>query len=319
MIIARGRKEGSLYIMQGKICKGEMNVAQDANKELWHKRLGHMSEKGLEILAKYHLSNIKGQPLESCEDCLAGKQHRVSFKRSDDARRRKQILDLVHSDVFLTSERSLGSAQYFVTFIDDHSRKVWVHLLKMKDQVLQAFKEFHASVKRASGRKLKCLRTDNGREYRGPFEDYCKTHGIKHEKVPPKTPQMNGLAERMNRTIAEKVRSILSHAKLPKSFWGEVVKIAIDLINLSPSRPLNGEIPEEVWSGKKASYGHLRVFGCRAFVHIPKDEIAKLDAKTKECIYFGSPRDELGFRLWDPINKKIVRSRDVIFYENQTI
>ena len=123
MIIARGRKEGSLYIMQGKICKGEMNVAQDANKELWHKRLGHMSEKGLEILAKDHLSNIKGQPLESCEDCLAGKQHRVSFKRSDDAKKRKQILDLVHSDVCSTFERSLGGAQYFVTFIADHSRK----------------------------------------------------------------------------------------------------------------------------------------------------------------------------------------------------
>lgn len=79
--------------------QGEMNVAQTVSKELWHKRLGHMSEKGLEILAKDHLPNIKGQPLESCEDCLAGKQHIVAFKRSDDAKRRKQILDLIHSDV----------------------------------------------------------------------------------------------------------------------------------------------------------------------------------------------------------------------------
>lgn len=319
MTVARGKKEGSLYITQGKINKGETNVSQDATKELWHKRLGHMSEKSLEILAKDHLSNIKGQPLESCEDCLAGKQHRVSFQRSDDAKRRKKILDLIHSDVCSTSERSLGGAQYFVTFIDDHSRKVWVYPLKKKDQVLQAFKEFHASVERASGRKLKCLRSDNGGEYLGPFEAYCKTHGIRHEKTPPKTPQMNGIAERMNRTIAEKVRSMLSHAKLPKSFWGEAVRTAVDLINLSPSRPLNGEIPDEVWYGKKASYGQLRVFGCRAFVHVPKDERAKLDTKTKECIYLGSPRDELGFRLWDPVNKKIVRSRDVVFYEDQTI
>jgi len=75
------------------------------------------------------------------------------------------------------------------------------------------------------------------------------------------------------------------------------VKTVVDLINLSPSSPLNGEIPEEVWSGKKASYGHLRVFGCKAFVHIPKDEKAKLDAKANECIYLCSPRDEIGFRL----------------------
>jgi len=319
MIIARGKKEGSLYVMQGKINKGDINVSQDMIKELWHKRLGHMSEKGLEILAKNHLPNIKGQPLESCEDCLAGKQHRVSFQRSDDARRRKHIVDLVHSDVCSTSERSLGGSQYFVTFIDDHSRKVWVYPLKMKDQVLQVFKELHASVERASGRKLKCLRIDNGGEYIGPFAAYCKSHGIRHEKVPPKTPQMNGVAERMNRMIAEKVRSMLSQAKLPKSFWGEAVRTAIDLINLSPSRPLNGEIPDEVWYGKKASYGHLRTFGCRAFVHVPKDERAKLNAKSKECIYLGSPRDELGFRLCDPATKKMVRSRDVVFYEDQTI
>ena len=95
---------------------------------------------------------------------------------------------------------------------------------------------------------------------------------------------MNGLAEKMNRIIAKKVRYTLLHSKLPKTFWGEAAKTAIDLINLSPSRPLNGEIPKEVWFRKKASYGHLRVFGCKAFIHILKDERAKLDAKAKECI-----------------------------------
>ena len=82
MVIARGKKEGSLYIMQGKICKWEMNVVQDTTKELWHKRLGHMSEKGLEFLARDHFPNIKGQPLE-------GKQRKMSFQRSDEAGRRK--------------------------------------------------------------------------------------------------------------------------------------------------------------------------------------------------------------------------------------
>ena len=123
-----------------------------------------MNEKGLEFLAKDHFPNIKGKPLESYEDCLAGKQCRVSFQRSNEARKRKQILNLVHLDVCSTSEKSLEDAQYFVTFIDDHLRKVWVYPLKMKDQVLQNFKEFHASVERETGRKLKCLRSNNGRE-----------------------------------------------------------------------------------------------------------------------------------------------------------
>jgi len=57
---------------------------------------------------------------------------------------------------------------------------------------------------------------------------------------------MNGVAERMYKTVAEKVRSMLSRVKLPNSFWGEVMRTAVDLINLSPRRPLNREILEEV-------------------------------------------------------------------------
>ena len=92
------------------------------------------------------------------------------------------------------------------------------------------------------------------------------------EKTPPKTPQLNGIAERINRMIEEKIRCMLSHAKLSKTFWGEALKTAVDIINLTPSVPLEGDVPEEVWSGKKVSYNHLKVFWCRAFVYIPKDE-----------------------------------------------
>ncbi|KAI4324009.1 hypothetical protein L6164_023577 [Bauhinia variegata] len=177
--------------------------------------------------------------------------------------------------------RTLGGCLYFVPFIDDYSRKVWVFALKSKDQVLDVFKHFHASVERETNRKLKCVRADNGGEYKGPFERYCKDHGIKLEKVVPKTTQQNGVAKRMNRTITERIRCMLSHTKLPKAFWGESMRTTVDLINLSPSVPLSGDIPERVWKGKDVSYKHLRVFGCKAFVHIPRDERFKLDAKSK--------------------------------------
>ncbi|KAI5315215.1 hypothetical protein L3X38_044391 [Prunus dulcis] len=112
---------------------------------------------------------------------------------------------------------------------------------------------------------------------------------------------------------------MLSHAKLPKSFWGEALMTAVDLINLSPSAPLNGDVPSKFWSGKDVSYNHLKVFGCRAFVHIPKDERSKLDAKSKECIFVGYGNEEFGYRLWDPVARKILRSRDVVFFEDQNI
>ena len=96
---------------------------------------------------------------------------------------------MVHSDVCGPLRvKSFSGALYFVTFIDDHSRKLWVRALKSKDQVLDAFKEFQAAVERETGKKLKCIRTDNGGEYRGPFDAHCKEQGIKHQMTPPKTP-----------------------------------------------------------------------------------------------------------------------------------
>ena len=317
LIVAKGKKMG-LYMSQAKVIKGEVNAIEDCSTDLWHKRLGHLSEKGLGILAKKNYLPLKGMNLNTCTHCLAGKQHRVAFQRTP-PHRRSHVLDLVHTDVCSMIDKSLGGALYFVSFIDDHSRKIWATCLKSKDQVLDVFKDFHARVERETGRKLKCIRADNGGEYRGPFEKYCREHGIKLEKTVPKTPQQNGVAERMNRTIVERIRCMLSHAKLPKSFWGEAMKTAVAMINLSPSVPLDFDVPDRVWKGKDVSYAHLRVFGCRAFVHVPRDERSKLDSKTKQCIFLGSEDDEFGYRLWDPKEKKIVRSRDVIFFEDQTI
>ena len=178
-----------------------------------------MSEKGLQILSKKSLiSFAKGTTIKSCNYCLFGKQHKVSFKTSSE--RKSNILDLVYSDVCGPMEiESIGGNKYFVTFIDDASRKLWVYILRTKDQVFQVFPKFHALIERETGRKLERLRTDNGGEYTSrEFEEYCSNHGIRHEKTVPGTPQHNGVAERMNGTIVEKVRSMLRMSKLPKTF-----------------------------------------------------------------------------------------------------
>ena len=124
-----------------------------------------------------------------------------------------------------------------------------------------------------SGKKLKCLRTDNGGEYVSkPFADFCDSKGIKREFIAPYNPSQNGVAKRMNRTIQEKVRSMLSNADLTQGFWAEAVATAVHLINRSPSKVLDKEaVVEMVWSGKKPSYKHLRVFDCEAYSHIPKE------------------------------------------------
>ena len=153
----------------------------------------------------------------------------------------------------------------------------------------------------------------------GPFESYCKIHGIRLEKTVPKTSQQNGIVKRMNRTIEERVRCMLSHSKLPNSFWGEAMRTSIDLIKLSLSVPLKGGVPESVWTKKDVLYDHLKVFGCRAIVHIPKDKRSKLDVKAKPCIFLGYGHEEFEYRLWNPISRKIAKNKDTVFPEYQLI
>jgi len=90
---------------------------------------------------------------------------------------------------------------------------------------------------------------------------------------------------------------MLSHAKLPKALWCEAVRFVMDLINLFPSIPFDGEILVRVQKGKDASYNHLRVFGCKTFVHIHRDEGSKLDGKSKQCIFLSCGHDDFGYKF----------------------
>lgn len=110
---------------------------------------------------------------------------------------------------------------------------------------------------------------------------------------------------------------MLRMAKLPKTFWGEAVRTACYLINRSPSVPLEFDIPERVWTNKEMSYSHLKVFGCKAFAHVPKEQRTKLDDKSIPCKFIRYGDEEFRYRLWDLVKKKVIKSRDVIFRESE--
>jgi len=128
-------KRRFLYITQGNLCRGKVNVVHDnSNSELWPRRLGNISEKELQILAhKELILDLKGQLLDPCTNCLASKQYKVIFQRNGQSSKRKYILELAHTNVCSVSTKSRGGALYFVTFINDHSRKIWISLLRSKD------------------------------------------------------------------------------------------------------------------------------------------------------------------------------------------
>ena len=316
-VIARGKKTGTLYVTSN--LENIVAVADaDGKSNLWHQRLGHMSEKGMKtLLSKGKLPDLKNVDIGLCEDCIFGKQKKVSFTKISKTPKAER-LELVHTDVWGPSPvSSLAGSLYYVTFIDDSTRKLWVYFLKKKSEVFDTFRKWKAMVENETGLKIKRVRSDNGGEYRdNRFREFCANNGIKMEKTVPMTPQQNGVAERMNRTLNERARSMRIHVGLPKMFWAEAVNTAPYLINRGPSIPLDGKIPEGVWSGKEVNLSHLRVFGCISYVHIDSAERSKLDAKSNKCVFVGYGDDEFGYRFWDYENRKIIRSRDVIFNEN---
>ena len=202
---------------------------------------------------------MKGIHLEKCLDLLAGKENIAPFL-SRPPMIREHAQELVHTDVFYVDVPSHCGGQYFVTFIDDFSKKLRAFVLKSKDQVMSVFKEFHAKAQRESGQKLKVVRKNNAGEYRGQFEMYCKTQCIKLEYTMIKTPELNGLVERMNWTIMKRVRSMLSHAKLLKSHWAEAMLTTVYLVNECLLVPIKGDVLPRAWTVRNVSYHHLRVF-----------------------------------------------------------
>jgi hypothetical protein len=164
-----------------------------------------------------------------------------------------------------------------------------------------------------TGKRLKVLRSDNGGEYKA-FSDYLTKRGIRHQTTAPYTPEQNGVAERANRTLVEGGRTMLKTQGMEDRFWGEAIATAAYLRNRSPTKALD-ITPEEAWTGKKPSISHLRIFGCPAYMHVPKTNRSKLDSKTVKCIFVGYVEDSKSYKLYDEKSRKFLKSRDVIFDE----
>ena len=189
--------------------------------------------------------------------------------------------------------------------------------MKTKDTAFQRFKEGKKLVEVQTGRKVKKLRKYNGLEFvNKEFENFCSQEGILRHKTVRYTLQQNGLAERMNKTVLERVKCMLISANLPKSFWGEAVNTAVYLINRCPSAALEFKVPEEVWCGVPPDYSNLKVFGCVAYAQANQ---GKLEPRAKKCMFVGYPSGFKGFKLWykeGGVARTLI-NRDVFFKEEE--
>ncbi|KAM7488108.1 hypothetical protein LguiB_025592 [Lonicera macranthoides] len=257
-------------------------------------------------------------PLKLCKDCLVGKQQRDSFPKQS-MWRASQILQLVHADICGPIKPiSNSKKRYLISFIDDFSRKTWIYFLVEKSEAFATFKIYKNRVEKEIGSYIKCLRTNRGGEFTSQeFIDFCNENGIRRQLTAAYTPQQNGVAERKNRTIMNMVRSMLSEKKIPKTFWPEAVNWTVHVLNRSPTLTARSKTPEEAWSGVQPSVEYFRVFGCVCHAHVPDSKRTKLDDKSLSCVLLGVSEESKAYRLYDPVSRKIIVSRDVIFEEDQ--
>lgn len=302
-VITEGKLKGNLYTLHFIIPKAEVHVSVE-DQDLWHRRMGHSS--------LYPVSTI-------CQTCLEGKQTKLPYKNLSEKRKPKRILEVVTSDVCgPITPVAYDGKKYFVTFVDQYSHFTVCYLLQQKSEVVEKFKSYEAMVEAKFGHKIERLRCDNGGEYDSKeFQAFCSQKGIKIEYTVPYNPQQNGVSERYNRTIMERARCLIFDTKIDKCFWNEAVQAAIYLINRTSTSVLeNKKTPAEIWYGVKPNLNKIRVFGCDAYVHTPKEQRSgKLDSRSRKMLMMGYTDN--GYRIWDPEQDKIIRARDVIFDETK--
>ena len=161
------KRMDSVYVMSTKSAYVD-KTRKNETAYLWHARSGHVSYHKLKVMMSK--SMLKGLPQLECREdivcagCQYGKAHQLPYRESKF--RATEPLELIHSDVFgPVKQASISGMHYTVTFIDDFSRYVWVFFMKEKSETLSKFKEFQMKIEKEVGRKIKCLRTDNGGEY----------------------------------------------------------------------------------------------------------------------------------------------------------
>lgn len=330
-VIAEASGSSGIYHIYAVPCECEggadaavMATSSTVSPQLWHRRFGHLGYDNLVRLARDNMvrgmnipaSAFKEASERTCEPCVMAKQHRLPFGAS--VMQCTQPMELVHMDLCGPMPvESLGGSRYIATFLDDYSKFSVVRPIKNKSDVTSIAVEVLTYLENQSGYKLKAIRTDNGREYvNKDMSSFLKSKGVAHQTTMPYTPEQNGKAERLNRTIMERIRAILTDSQLPDELWAEA---AVTANFIKVRSPVSGfdKTPWELFYGSKPDVSMMRAFGTKVYVHVPREKRHKLQSVSVRGIMVGYQPHSKGYRiLLDDMT--IITSRDVIFDEDVT-
>ena len=332
-IVLTGRCDRGMYLVDVMNNLQEANdtpmamssLSQSTSLEQWHRRLTHCSPSTIQEMANHNLVDglrISGVEMRGkCEDCILGCQTRRPF----DSETEKGVdpLELVSFDLWGPSHtQSAGGKTYLMLIIDGGtSYKDGAYLSDKSDSsTITAFDTFRAKAESLTNRKIRRLRTN--RAYQSTaWADYCCIHSIIHEFTAPYSSAQNGLAKRGIRTTMDDVHTLLRDSGLNHSYWCEAAAYSINTRNIIPSRHHPGKIPLELFSGKRQTVAHLRVFSSRCWVKIPTINGmqitggSKLDSRGVECRLLGYASGCGIYKVQEVASRRVLISRDVVFEE----
>ena len=286
---------------------------------LWHRRFGHFGigriveasklVNGLEITSK--------EIIGKCEDCIIGNQKRRPY--DEDIIPETEVLRLTNIDIWGPARvKSTGGASYAMKFHDSGSSRRRSFFLKDRtaDTVVNSLTLYKSQSESVTGRKMVYIRTDNAPEFSGSlWTTFCNENGIVMVPTAPYSSGSNGTTERSIGITTGSVRIMLNDANLSARWWAEAWAYSEMVENLLPSARHPGIIPEEKFTGKRQDVGHIRVWGCIAFVYIPSEKgQGKLGDRGQKGRLLGMEGRGI-YRILIPETGQILRSRNVVFEE----
>ena len=298
------------------------NEKPDDNKKnklnegmLWHIRLGHASLGYLKQMQKSDekLKGIKfDKDIMDCEVCIMAKMEKLPF--SENRTRGSRPLEMIHTDTMgpIKPASFPGGNRFIIVFVDDYTRFAKAYSVKHKNEAGDCLEKFLITTRNLLGKdeKVCYIRADNGTEFiGGKFSEVMKQENIEYNVAPPHTPELNGTAERFNKTLQNKIRALMIDSGLPESMWILGVEAAVHIYNRTPHKSLNSETPINMLTPKvKNHLEKIRRFGCVAYAKIPITE-KKFSERAIKAIMVGY--SATGYILWHPSTGKFLHSRHV--------
>lgn len=319
-VVMQGAYQGDICVVSVPGDKGGRSGTAHAavTADVWHHRFAHA---GADSLARVPQavtgmdaapSQLRRQGGVSCDPCMRGKMTRLPFPAS--TTRTTRPLELIHTDVGGPMDvKTPGKDRYQVVVIDDFSRYRAVVPVETKGLAKNVLMATLNQWETQLGRRVKTIRRDGGDEYKGDsIREWLETKGIETQTSVRYSPEQNGVAERYNRVLQERVLATLADSRLGKKWWAEAGKAVNYVNNRIPSRGQD-KTPYELFYGKAPDVSNLRVFGCRVWAHVPSAVRNKMGDKGIPGTLMGYAEGSKAYRVL--CGGRIFTSRDVRFDE----